>query len=1072
MSYNFNSIPTVPPAGAIAPYVGTTDPPGWAICNGQSRSNTSGLYNNLVNSGLINQISYTINASSASGTSTAYLPATYTFYQIATTLNGQLILAGNNSAGYLYLSTNKGSTWTIQLNTLSANWSTASISATNGQFMLAGNNSLLYLSTNTGTNWQQISGPTFGSTYGLFTTTANWSSSAISNTGQYLLAGMNNGNLYLSTNSGAKWTILGGAANANGMPTSAVLWSSCSMNASGSLMAASVNVGGVYLSTNSGTNWSTAPTLSTSSPWSNVAVSSIANYLVASGNSENIYLSTDGAGATWSQKSALPVSPVIVAVGQGTNTIAYSSDGTNFTGLGTTVFTSTGNAVASNGSRWVAVGSGGCSIAYSDNGINWTKADSGSLKFSTGGLCVFWDGTRWLAGGSGTNYIAYSTDGANWTTLTTSSALPNPVRGIASNGTMWIAVGGNNNSSPTAVRSIDFGTTWQQITSVQMTYIWGINYKNSVWIMGSNSTLNYYSTNGYTWTASTKGTGFVDYNGYAANYNNGLWVGCYQAASSNSLGYSTNNGVSWISTSSNSGSVLTDRALFVGWCGNKWIAVGYGGNTIASSPDGITWTGLGSSIFSTYGNGVAWNGLVGGATNGLPATAQAWQSLAISGDGTKLIAGTNASSIYASTTSGNTWITLGGAYNTVGLPNSATSNWSSMAISQDGNTWLADVNGAQMYISADGLGKQWAIKASYSVLGTGTWQTVTISSDATTVVAGSASSYLYVSYDAGNTYNALTSNGNLSGTKNWSGSAISQNNQIMFAAAYGDFVYLSLDTGLTWTSSLNQTTYNVLIGLPTVASNWKTVSIDSTGKYLIAGINSGIIYLSSSFGVTWTSIGGTTNSTGLPTTFTAWNTSAISGNSQFMLAGVTNGSLYLSTNTGLSWINISNVSYGLPTSALAWQTTSISTTGQYMLAGTNNTALYLSTNSGSYWAVISGAAYGSSYGQGLPITASGFYTSAISSTGQYMATGIYGGALYFSNNNGLNWMVYTSSPLSTTLNWQSMGMSSSGKYLIAGINSGNVYNITTQVVPTATYTPPQINSTTNNGTTLNYIIKL
>lgn len=54
MSYNFNSIPSVPPTGSVAPYGGnvTTDPPGWAVCDGVSRSNASGTYNNLINVGI------------------------------------------------------------------------------------------------------------------------------------------------------------------------------------------------------------------------------------------------------------------------------------------------------------------------------------------------------------------------------------------------------------------------------------------------------------------------------------------------------------------------------------------------------------------------------------------------------------------------------------------------------------------------------------------------------------------------------------------------------------------------------------------------------------------------------------------------------------------------------------------------------------------------------------------------------------------------------------------------------------------------------------------------------------
>ena len=161
------------------------------------------------------------------------------------------------------------------------------MSATTGQYQLAGSNSFLYLSTNTGTNWQQISGSQYGATYGLYTTTTNWWCSTISNAGQYMLAGMNPGNLYLSTSFGRAWTLLGGAANTNGMATSAVLWNSCSMNASGSLMSACVSTGAVYMSTNSGTNWSTAYGLSTSTPWSKVSIASSSNYVLASANSGN-----------------------------------------------------------------------------------------------------------------------------------------------------------------------------------------------------------------------------------------------------------------------------------------------------------------------------------------------------------------------------------------------------------------------------------------------------------------------------------------------------------------------------------------------------------------------------------------------------------------------------------------------------------------------------------------------------------------------------------------------------------------------------------------------------------------
>ena len=72
-----------------------------------------------------------------------------------------------------------------------------------------------------------------------------------------------------------------------------------------------------------------------------------------------------------------------VAVGLGTNSIAYSSDGITWTGLGTSIFTA-GQDVAfgwpAGGTRWVAVG------------ITWTGL--GTTIFTIRGHGVAWNGGR------------------------------------------------------------------------------------------------------------------------------------------------------------------------------------------------------------------------------------------------------------------------------------------------------------------------------------------------------------------------------------------------------------------------------------------------------------------------------------------------------------------------------------------------------------------------------------------------------------------------------------------------------------------------------------------------------
>lgn len=99
------------------------------------------------------------------------------------------------------------------------------------------------------------------------------------------------------------------------------------------------------------------------------------------------------------------------------NNMAYSTDGFNWNGLGTNIFSSWCYGIATNGNRWVAVGQGTTNtIAYSDDGINWIGL--GNSIFSVWGWCIAWNGTMFIAGGTGgANKIAYSYDGINWTGL-------------------------------------------------------------------------------------------------------------------------------------------------------------------------------------------------------------------------------------------------------------------------------------------------------------------------------------------------------------------------------------------------------------------------------------------------------------------------------------------------------------------------------------------------------------------------------------------------------------------------------------------------------------------------------
>jgi len=113
-----------------------------------------------------------------------------------------------------------------------------------------------------------------------------------------------------------------------------------------------------------------------------------------------------------------------IFVGSGSNSLSYYKQITNnninesvnkIYGLGTTIFTTSGNSVSYNGYNiYVAVGTGSTNtIAYSYNGTQWTGL--GSTIFSSAGYAIKFVNNLWIALGSGTNSISYSSNGTVWT---------------------------------------------------------------------------------------------------------------------------------------------------------------------------------------------------------------------------------------------------------------------------------------------------------------------------------------------------------------------------------------------------------------------------------------------------------------------------------------------------------------------------------------------------------------------------------------------------------------------------------------------------------------------------------
>jgi hypothetical protein len=254
-----------------------------------------------------------------------------------------------------------------------------------------------------------------------------------------------------------------------------------------------------------------------------------------------------------------------VAVGQGGNSIATSTDGVTWTGREPlSVFSNMAWGIAYGEfpvtkPAFVAVGTGTRQIISSVDGLTWTSYTF--QPFSTAGYGVAWNGSQWVAVGSGGNTIAYSANGIHWTGI---NALTTDGRSIKWVNNKWYATG---TSANTIVQSTN-GITWTGVATSGNTFTtgFGFDYASSVTITKPR--------------ILALGTGGCDIYG---STDGNLWSGTFNVP-------------------------FTTQCNAAAWNGSLWVAVGQGGNTIATSPDGLVWTGRGTSVFTTAGYTVTWTG--------------------------------------------------------------------------------------------------------------------------------------------------------------------------------------------------------------------------------------------------------------------------------------------------------------------------------------------------------------------------------------------------------------------------------------------------------------------------------
>ena len=314
-----------------------------------------------------------------------------------------------------------------------------------------------------------------------------------------------------------------------------------------------------------------------------------------------------------------------VAGGQGANSFAVSADGLTWTGTGGTSLLTKVYTIATRAQSaytpppplLIIGGQGTNLLATSTDSITWV---SRSVPMTSSVKCVAWNGNLWVAGGAGTYVLATSLNGINWTAV----SIPNmtAVFSVAWGPGKWIAVG-LGSGTYTRAESSD-GITWTPYTSSTGGFFtgaaYGIIWSQGIWLAAGtpNGSGILFSLDGENWIPQIVA---VFTTGRCVSSNGTLFLSGGSGASSK-LAYSLE-GTVWSALSS----PFTDQVNAIAWGESMWVAVGQGTHTLAYSYNGITWIGLGTSIFSTAGNGVVWTG------SGWIATGQGTNTLATSLDG-------------------------------------------------------------------------------------------------------------------------------------------------------------------------------------------------------------------------------------------------------------------------------------------------------------------------------------------------------------------------------------------------------------------------------------------------------
>ena len=268
-----------------------------------------------------------------------------------------------------------------------------------------------------------------------------------------------------------------------------------------------------------------------------------------------------------------------------------------------------------------------------------------------------------------------------------------------------------------------------------------------------------------------------------------------------------------------------------------------------------------------------------------------WSSVAMSADGSRLVAVISGGGIYTSTNSGNNWVSN----------NAPVANWVSVASSADGSKLAALISGGEIYTSTNS-GGTWT--SSFTTGGT----SIASSADGSILLVAYSSTSVNISTNSGAAFskktvsNSITegvacasADGTILMTAAPFGVDISTNSGASWVSesggnsmgetrgaavsALGNMILAKADDGVYISTNGAQSFSNVFKGVP--LSTAPSIAISADGKDAFITIGTSNLYYSTDFGAIWAS-----NST--PSAF-SFITSSADGN---LLAAIGGGNIY------------------------------------------------------------------------------------------------------------------------------------------------------------------------------------